>query len=149
MAIAKQYSERAQSALSAQVEPPNKLRRILGMWDLVLMTIGTVIASGIFLESGVILRAVNNSVPSALGVWLAGGALSLPGALTFGELSAIKSRAGRLYVYLRDCFSTFPAFLFGWNMFFVPRRSGLFFLATKITFHSPGTYCTCLKAANL
>ena len=31
----------------------------------------------------------------------------------------MKPRAGGLYVYIRDCFGPFPAFLFGWTLFFV------------------------------
>ena len=58
-------------------DTPNQLRRILGMKDLVLMIIGTVVGSGIFLVPGAVLRNVGNSVPMALGVWLAGGVLSL------------------------------------------------------------------------
>lgn len=100
-------------------ETPNELRRILSLWDLVLMIIGTVIGSGIFLVPGAVLRAVGNSVPLGLSVWLAGGILSLLGALTYGELSSMKPRAGGLYVYIRDCFGPFPAFLFGWTLFFV------------------------------
>jgi APA family basic amino acid/polyamine antiporter len=83
------------------------------------MIVGTVIGSGIFLVPGAVLRAVGNSVPVALAVWLAGGALSLLGALTYGELSAMKPQAGGLYVFIRDCYGPFPAFLFGWTMFFV------------------------------
>jgi APA family basic amino acid/polyamine antiporter len=98
---------------------PNQLLRILGLWDLVLMIVGTVIGSGIFLVPGAVLRAVGNSVPLALTVWLAGGVLSLLGALTYGELSAMKPRAGGLYVYIRDCYGAMPAFLLGWTLFFV------------------------------
>jgi basic amino acid/polyamine antiporter, APA family len=83
------------------------------------MIIGTVIGSGIFLVPGTILRSVGNSVPVAAMVWLAGGVLSLLGALTYGELSAARPRAGGLYVYIRDCFGALPAFLFGWTFFLV------------------------------
>jgi len=83
------------------------------------MIVGAVIGSGIFLVPGAVLRAVDNSVPLALTAWLAGGILSLFGALTYGELSAMKPRAGGLYVYIRDCYGPFPAFLFGWTLFFV------------------------------
>lgn len=107
------------ATVSADSESPNHLRRILGTWDLVLMIIGTVIGSGIFLVPGAVLRAVGNSVPWALMVWLSGGVLSLLGALTYGELSAMKPRAGGLYVYIRDCYGPFVAFLFGWTLFFV------------------------------
>ena len=105
--------------MSVASESPIQLRRVLGLWDLALMIIGTVIGSGIFLVPGAVLRAVGNSVPVALAVWLAGGLLSLLGALTYGELSAMKPQAGGLYVYIRDCYGPFPAFLFGWTMFFV------------------------------
>jgi len=83
------------------------------------MIIGTVIGSGIFLVPGAVLKSVGNSVPLAATVWLAGGVLSLLGALTYGELSAMRPRAGGLYVYIRDSFGALPAFLFGWTFFLV------------------------------
>ena len=109
----------ATPASSAAAETRDQLRRILGMWDLILMIVGTVIGSGIFLVPGAVLRAVGNSVPVALAVWLTGGVLSLLGALTYGELSSMRPQAGGLYVFIRDCYGPFPAFLFGWTMFFV------------------------------
>ncbi len=54
------------------------------MRDLVLLIIGTVIGSGIFLVPGAILKSVGNSLPLALSVWVIGGVLSLLGALTYG-----------------------------------------------------------------
>ena len=95
------------------------LPRTLGLRDLILLTIGSVIGSGIFLVPGAVLRQVNGFIIPALLVWLIGGVLSLLGALTYGELAALKPAAGGLYVYIRDCFGRFPAFLFGWTLFFV------------------------------
>jgi APA family basic amino acid/polyamine antiporter len=105
--------------LQDQATPQSGLRRILGFRDLTLLIIGTVIGSGIFLVPATILRDVGNSVALAMGVWLVGGVLSLLGALSYGELSAMKPHAGGLYVYIRDCFGPFPAFLFGWALFLV------------------------------
>ena len=95
------------------------LPRTLGLRDLILLTIGSVIGSGIFLVPGAVLRQVNGFIVPALLVWLVGGALSLLGALTYGELAAFKPAAGGLYVFIRDCFGRFPAFLFGWTLLFV------------------------------
>jgi basic amino acid/polyamine antiporter, APA family len=103
------------------------------MWDLVMMIIGTVIGSGIFLVPGAVLRAVGNSVSMALFVWLAGGFLSLLGALTYGELSAMKPQAGGLYVYIRECYGPFPAFLFGWTLFFVISSGSIATLAVAFS----------------
>jgi len=94
------------------------LARLLGLRDLVMLILAAVIGSGIFLVPSAIMGLVGGSVGAAMLVWLAGGVLSLLGALTYGELSAMKPRAGGLYVYIRDCFGALPAFLFGWTLFF-------------------------------
>ncbi len=101
------------------LQPTNTLVRTLGLRDIILLVIGSVIGSGIFLVPGAVLRQVDGFVIPALLVWLVGGILSLLGALTYGELGAMKPAAGGLYVYIRDCFGRFPAFLFGWTLFFV------------------------------
>jgi APA family basic amino acid/polyamine antiporter len=54
----------------------------------------------------------------ALAVWVVGGILSLFGALAYAELGAMDEGAGGLYSYVRDAFGQFPAFLFGWTLFF-------------------------------
>lgn len=96
---------------------PN-LSRVLGLRDLTLLILGLVIGSGIFLVPGAVLKQVDNRVGVALLVWLAGGVLSLLGALTYGELSAGHPKAGGLYIYIRDCFGPLLSFLFGWSLFF-------------------------------
>src|ERR1044072_6909197 len=95
-----------------------KLARILNFRDLTLLIIGSVIGSGVFFVPTTILNQVDGRIGPALMVWLVGGLLSLLGALTYGELSAVNPKAGGLYVQLRDCFGPMPAFLFGWTLFF-------------------------------
>src|SRR4026209_470382 len=95
-----------------------KLARILTFRDLTLLIIGSVIGSRIFLVPGGVLKRVDGRIAPALMVWLVGGLLSLLGALTYGELSAVNPKAGGLYVHIRDCFGPLPAFLFGWTLFF-------------------------------
>jgi APA family basic amino acid/polyamine antiporter len=96
----------------------DELRRTLDLRDLTLLIIGAVIGSGIFLVPGAVLTQVHGRVLIALLAWIAGGVLSLLGALTYGELTASNPEAGGLYVFIRDCFGVFPAFLFGWTLFF-------------------------------
>ena len=109
------------------------LPRTLGLRDLTLLTIGSVIGSGIFLVPGAVLRQVNGLIVPALLVWLVGGVLSLLGALTYGELGAMKPAAGGLYVYIRDCFGRLPAFLFGWTLFFVVSSGAVATLAVAFS----------------
>jgi basic amino acid/polyamine antiporter, APA family len=94
-----------------------QLIRTLKLRDLVLLIIGSVIGSGIFLVPGAILRQVDHSVGVSALVWIAGGVLSLLGALSYGELAAMRPEAGGLYVYIREGFGSLPAFLYGWAMF--------------------------------
>jgi APA family basic amino acid/polyamine antiporter len=88
-----------------------ELRRTLGQGDLVMLTLGTVIGSGIFLVPAVVLRQAGGSLPMALAVWLIGGVVSFLGALTYAELGAATPEAGGLYAYIRDAFGPLPAFL--------------------------------------
>lgn len=105
------------------------LPRSLGLRDLTLIVVGTVIGSGIFIVPSAVLRQTGEQVGPALLVWLVGGVLSLLGALTYGELGAMNPRAGGLYVYVRDTFGSLPAFLYGWTMFFAISSGSLATLA--------------------
>ncbi len=95
------------------------LRRILTLRDLTLLVVGSVIGSGIFIVPSVVLRQSGGHVPTAMLVWLVGGGLSLLGALSYAELSGMNLRSGGLYGYVQEAFGTFPAFLYGWTLFFV------------------------------
>jgi basic amino acid/polyamine antiporter, APA family len=97
----------------------SNLVRTLGLRDLYLLFIGSVIGSGIFLVPATILSQVHGVVSLALLAWIAGGILSLLGALTYGELGAMNPATGGLYVYIRDAFGTLPAFLYGWTLLLV------------------------------
>jgi basic amino acid/polyamine antiporter, APA family len=103
--------------LSAAPPQRRELARTLRQGDLVLVVIGTVIGSGIWLVPGTVLRNTAVDPGVALLVWLAGGICSLLGALTFAELGALYPDAGGTYTYVREAFGRFPAFLLGWALF--------------------------------
>jgi APA family basic amino acid/polyamine antiporter len=109
------------------------LHRTLTLRDLILIVIGTVIGSGIFLVPGLVIKQTGGSIGVALLVWLAAGVLSLLGALTYGEMGAAKPDAGGLYVYLRDTLGPLTAFLYGWTMFFVIGAGSCATLAVAFT----------------
>ena len=109
------------------------LARTLGLRDLVLIVVGTVIGSGIFLVPSTVLRQTGGSVSVAFTVWVVAGVLSLLGALTFAEMGAAKPDAGGLYVYIRDAFGPLPAFLYGWTAFFVLGSGSVATLAVAFT----------------
>lgn len=113
--------------------PARTLERTLGFTDLLLIVIGTVIGSGIFIVPATVLRQTGGALGPALLVWFVAGVLSLLGALTYGELGAAKPEAGGLYAYIRDAFGPLPAFLYGWTTFFVIGAGSVATLAVAFT----------------
>ncbi len=91
------------------------LSRALSFWDGVAIVVGTVIGSGIYLVPGNIARQIPSSAMVML-IWLAGGLLTLFGALSLAELGAAYPGAGGLYVYLRAAYGRLVAFLYGWGL---------------------------------
>ena len=77
------------------------------------------VGSGIFVIPSETIRHCHGYVGLALLAWLIGGVLSVLGALTYAEMSAMNPQAGGMYVFVRDAFGPLPAFLYGWVMFFV------------------------------
>ena len=109
------------------------LVRTLRQRDLLLLFIGSVIGSGIFLTPGLILQQLHGSVGFSFLVWVVGGILSLLGALTYAELSACNPEAGGLYCFIRDGFGRVPAFLYGWSLFLVIASGSVAALARAFT----------------
>ncbi|HJX28019.1 MAG TPA: amino acid permease, partial [Thermoanaerobaculia bacterium] len=100
------------------------LVRGLGTWDAALLTIGSVVGTGIFLTTGDMARVLPDPV-LILWVWAAGGLLTLAGALTYAELGVLFPRAGGLYHYLREAYGPLPGFLYGWIAFLVIMSGGI------------------------
>src|SRR5512135_769953 len=94
------------------------LPRILSLWDVVMIVIGGVIGSGIFLSPSEIASAVPAPL-LMLAVWVVGGLLSFFGAVAFAELGAAMPEAGGIYVFLREAYGPLISFLFGWTLFLV------------------------------
>lgn len=94
---------------------PTRLLRELGLRDAVAIVAGTVIGSGIFLVPNSVATQLS-SLFGVLLVWIAGGVLSLFGALALGELGAAFPGAGGLYVYLQQAYGKTVGFLYGWGL---------------------------------
>src|SRR5262245_42602427 len=95
-----------------------KFVRGLGLFDSTMIVAGAMIGSGIFIVSADISRQVG--APGwLLIVCLVTGALTLMAALSYGELAAMMPKAGGMYVYLREAYSPFWGFLYGWTLFLV------------------------------
>ena len=95
--------------------PPSgqDLRRQLGIGSAAAIVAGEAIAVGIFLTPAGMAKSLGSPF-WLLIVWLAVGAMTLCGALCFGELAGRFPSAGGPYVYLRESFGPLTGFLYGW-----------------------------------
>ena len=96
------------------------LARTLSLFDATMLVIGCIVGVGIFRTAS----AIAGQVPSPawiLALWAAGGVVSLCGALCYAELSSMFPASGGDYVYIREVYGRFWAFLFGWTKLFIER----------------------------
>jgi APA family basic amino acid/polyamine antiporter len=100
------------------------LIRGLTTWDGALLTIGSVVGTGIFLTTSDMARVLPHPGLILL-VWLAGGLLTLAGALTYAELGAMLPRAGGLYHFVKEAYGPLWGFLYGWTAFLVIMSGGI------------------------
>ncbi|HEX3745272.1 MAG TPA: amino acid permease [Bryobacteraceae bacterium] len=110
----------APNALAAISPPAAELARNLSLGDSIAIVVGVMIGGGIFLVPNLVARSLP-SVPLILGVWVLAGAISLIGALACAELGAAFPATGGQYVFLREAYGPFAAFLCGWSSFTVTR----------------------------
>ncbi|HLA79462.1 MAG TPA: amino acid permease [Vicinamibacteria bacterium] len=104
------------------------LLRGLGLWDAILVTVGAVLGTGIFITTGDIARVLPHAGLILL-VWVLGGLLTLFGALTYAELGGMFPKAGGQYHYLKEAYGPLAGFLFGWASFWVIMTGGIATLA--------------------
>jgi len=100
------------------VQSPPQLLRVLGLREGIAIHMGVIIGSGIFLVPATIAGHLHAMGPIML-VWIVAGMLTLFGALTMAELSAVLPQAGGPYIYLSHSFGRIWGFLFSWNDFFI------------------------------
>jgi APA family basic amino acid/polyamine antiporter len=108
-----------------------ELVRALGPWTSAAIVVGTMIGTGIFLKPAE-MAADAGSVVIVFAAWMAGGILSLFGALAFAELGAAIPEAGGEYAYLRRGFGPVWGFLFGWMHSIVGRPASMSSIAAGL-----------------
>lgn len=103
-------------------------KKTLTPMDAIALIVGIVIGAGIFKTPSLI--AANTGTGSVfLLTWLAGGMISVIGALCYAELASTYPHAGGDYHYLTRAFGRKIAFLFGWARMTVIQPGSITILA--------------------
>ena len=100
----------------------------LAQRDAVGMIVGIVVGAGIFRTPSLVAANVS-SESSFLLLWVAGGAISLVGALCYAELTSTYPHTGGDYHYLTRAYGKPLAFLFAWSRVSVIQTGSLALLA--------------------
>lgn len=106
--------------------------RSLTLFDGVMLVVGSMIGSGIFIVGAEIARQTGS--PGALILsWVITGVLTVSAALSYGELSTLFPLAGGQYVYLREAYSPLFGFLYGWALLLVIQTGTIAAVAVGFT----------------
>ena len=103
-------------------------RKKLNLFDATLLVMGGIIGVGIFFTPSSVAASVPRVGPY-LAMWVLGGIVAMCGALTFARLGSLFPREGGWFVYLREAYGPFPAFLFAWIVLFVVSTGALAVMA--------------------
>jgi APA family basic amino acid/polyamine antiporter len=90
----------------------------LGLLDATLLVSGSMIGSGIFIVSTLMLRDIG-SPAWLLILWILTGLITIFAALSYGELAGMMPNAGGQYVYIQRAYGKMASFLYGWTVFTV------------------------------
>jgi APA family basic amino acid/polyamine antiporter len=122
------------------------LLRGLGVWGAALLTTGSILGSAIFMTTGDIAQVVPHASLILL-LWVAGGLVTLSGALCYAELGTMFPRSGGQYQFLKEAYGPLPGFLFGWTCFLVIGSGGIAALAAGFGEYF-GSFVPALSTAN-
>ena len=96
----------------------NELKRTLGLLDATSIVAGSMIGSGIFIVTAIMMREIG-SPGWMLVLWLLTGLITIFAALSYGELAGMMPNAGGQYVYIQRAYGRMVSFLYGWTVFTV------------------------------
>lgn len=88
-------------------------QRLLSLVDTTAITVGIVLGAGIFSFPGLVAGILGRP-DLIVAVWIAGGVLSLIGALCFAELTTAFPDPGGEYHFLHRAYGRDCAFMYGW-----------------------------------
>jgi APA family basic amino acid/polyamine antiporter len=96
----------------------------LGPWSTLSLVVGTIIGTGIFLKAAVMTQSAG-SITGVLLAWIVAAVLSALGGLCYAELGSRFPRTGGEYVFLRQGWAPWVAFLYGWTRFWIASPSAI------------------------
>jgi len=107
------------------------LVRRLTLFDSIMLVVTGTIGPSIFIVPADVMRAI--PIPAvALTLWVVAGGITLMAGLACAELGAMFPEAGGQYVFMREAYGGFTAFLYGWVLFTAGNSAALASMAIAV-----------------
>ena len=108
------FRRKAIADLQAEAASESGLKRALGPVNLVMLGIGAIIGTGIFVLTGTV--AANNAGPAVIISFALAGTASIFAALCYAEFASVVPVAGSAYTYGYATLGELLAWIIGWDL---------------------------------
>src|SRR5512137_1532664 len=108
------FTRKSIAALQAEAESDHNLKRALGALNLVMLGIGAIIGTGIFVLTGTV--AAQNAGPAVVLSFVLAGVASVFAALCYSEFASLVPMAGSAYTYGYATLGEVFAWIIGWDL---------------------------------
>jgi APA family basic amino acid/polyamine antiporter len=104
------------------------LIRTLGVGYVVIFVVANIIGSGVYKKIAPMAAELHSSA-WILAAWIAGGIITLFGALSNAEVAGLLADTGGEFVYFKKIYNRFFSFIYGWSLFTVIQTATISSLA--------------------
>ncbi len=108
------FRRKSVADLQAEATKEGGLKRSLGAFNLVMLGIGAIIGTGIFVLTGTV--AAQNAGPAVVLSFVLAGLASVFAALCYAEFASVVPIAGSAYTYGYATLGEFFAWIIGWDL---------------------------------
>ncbi|MCS7164949.1 MAG: amino acid permease [Candidatus Calescibacterium sp.] len=123
------------------------MRYKLNLIDSILVVVGSMIGSGIFIIPSIIASKIPDST-TIISIWIIAGIITILGAINYAELASMFPGKGGQYTYLRETYGNLIGFLFVWTSFFVIQAGTIAAVAIAMAKYV-GTFIPAISEKNI
>ena len=112
-----------------------ELKRVLGFWTILSLSIGSIIGTGLFFGAGI---GSSYSGNASILAWVILSLIALYISFYFAELVSMYPRAGGIYEFSKHAYNRFFSFLMGWAAWIVSNLTTALLVIAAIDYLIPG-----------
>ncbi len=112
-----------------------ELKRVLGFWTILSLSIGSIMGTGLFFGAGL---ASSYSGNASILAWIILSLIALYISFYFAELVSMYPKAGGIYEFSKHAYNRFFSFLMGWTAWIVSNLATALLVIAAIDYLIPG-----------